>query len=351
MKRIIGYKVFIRLLVTSFVIILCFVGLNYSTVNRSLLDQYINDASTHADIYENYVAETFNKLETDIGYLGKDLRYNTERDIYLLQDFVKQQSGVSATYLFDTDKHLIGEAGKEHKYRFLIEEEIQEKFFYEPYVWTHLDDDIYILYYKVLSDSALYIGFVVELDLLLDKISENPTQDISIINDFGLSVTQTLISRKDDINELNFRNQLLEGHEETVMEASSFYSFKPVDINGVNLFLLYKNSQQEYSNTRRKFLLRNFLLALFMISFVLLQGWQLIKKLYDLFIHAVVKNNYKIKEFSQIKDELNKAIHWVDDVVKHYDELNALKEELIVLSHNIPEEGEDVVKKEEHKKS
>jgi len=326
-------------------------GLNYSTLNNSLLDQYLNDANTHADLYESYVAETFNKLETDSAYLGKDIGYNAERDIYLLQDFVKEQPGVSATYLFDTDRHLIGEAGKEHDYRLLIEEEIKEKFFYEPYVWTHLEYDTYILYYKVISDSSQYIGFVVELDLLLNKISNNPTQEISIINDFGQSVTQTLIGRKDDINEMSFRNQLLEGHEETLMDQSCFYSFKPVDIDGINLFLLYKNSQQEYSNTIRKFLLRNILLSLFMISFVLLQGWQLIKKLYDLFIHAVVENNYKIKEFSSIKGELNKAIHWVDDVVKHYDELNALKEELIVLSHKIPEEGEDIVKQEKPKKS
>ena len=51
-----------------------------------------------------------------------------------------------------------------------------------------------------------------------------------------------------------------------------------------------------------------------------------------------------------IKKELDNAILWIDDVVLHYDELNELKEELILLNGKIPQEGDFDAKKETNPK-
>ncbi len=349
MKREIGYKVLIKLLIVVIVIILSFVTLNYNRINQSLFNQYTTTATSEAKVQESYVRVQLEKLQTDTSYLGKDILYNTERDIYLLQDFIKSQKSVSDIYLFDDDYNFLGEAGKEHQYRQLVKEEIKDKFFYDFFIWSHLENETYFLYYKVPNETSYYLGMVIDLNQLFDQISTNTTTDICIINGFGKSVSQSQMSRQSDINQLSFRNQLLEGHRLTLFDAKSFYSFLPVDFSGVDLFVLYKNSQQSYLNERRQFIIRNVLLSLFVVTFTLLQGWQLIKRLYALFVHSVVDRNYNVDEFSKIKKELDKAIHWVNDVVKHYDELNELKEELIVLSHSIPEEGENNVKNKNKK--
>jgi len=345
MKRVIGYKVLIRVFIIMVSIIISFVLLNFNRVDKSLYNQYIIGSEAQLIVQENYVNGRLNELQRNIEYLGKDIEYDLERDIYLLQNFVNDQKSVSDIYLFDGSYDLLGEAGNNHQYRLLIQEEIEGKFFFDNFIWTHLSDSTYLLYYKMPSEMSKYIGLVVDFDELFENISVSTILDVSIINDFGNVVSQSQISRQDNINQLSFRNELLEGHQQTMFVEDAFYSFMPVDFDGSNLFVLYQNSQQQYLNEKRRFIIRNILLSLFMMVFCSLQGWQLIKQLNDIFIRTIVDHNYKVKEFTLLREELNRAIHWVDDVVQHYDELNALKEELIVLQRSIPEEGDQDVKK------
>lgn len=339
MRRAIGYRIFGGILILSILFISLLFIFNYRTVKSALLNQYLTDA----EVEKTHLVDTMNHelsgLRDSIVYLGKDLSYDIEKDIYLIQDFQRNTVGIEAIYIFDDNRQLVGEIGDQHVYKGIISEEIGDRFFYTPITWDQVDTEDYFVYHK-LDGNTNYMALVLDLPSFFNSTLVERLDHVALINSYGHIVAESQNNSIQAITELEFSGTLLEGHTKTEFYNGDFYSYGSVGFDDIDLMILTKESGQAYNGSVRQYLVRNVALALFLMTISVLLSWRLIKSIYNIYLRQVIGKHYQVQELDDIRLELNKGVLWIEDVVLHYDELNRLKEELNVLIKKLPQEGE-----------
>lgn len=336
MRRYFAYRIFILSVSIIVMMSVGFLFLNTRSLDRQAYDKYSVAASSQTAIMAQKLTSQLNQFEKDIEYLGKDLSYDQERDIYLIQNFLKNQKGVEGIFLFDSDRQLVGEYGQ-LAYKDLIDKDINEKFFYEALIWSYQGQGIYTIYYKVTYSDIMYVGFSLNLNDFADFISTSPYERLAVFDPSGDKVIKTL-NDPGEFNDLSFKNDMFSGFSQTRFENNAFFSYQAID-HETNLVLLYQMSDQSYAEVMRRHLLRNILLIGLILAITLLVSWRIIRSLVK---YVVVKNlseKDELKTFKTIHEEITRTISWLDKVISHYDELTVLRQDLELLNKDIPGVG------------
>lgn len=352
MKRKI--RVYVLIAFGSFMIlsIALFVLGHYSIVKNSYEDKFLDESMMDTKLIESELTYKLKLLEQDTSYLGQDLTYLYEKPIYLIQEFLKSHQGIEAIYLYDETQTQIGVYKVDDGYDSVVQNIIKELFFYTPIVWTEIEDNIYCVTYKLPTSKAYYLGYIVNMEKYLSDFTSDRFYQGTVFNSFGRSVVSTLNGRTEGLGDEVFKETLLNGHSETGIYDDRIISYRKINYEGLDLFLYLENSTQEYVGLLRLYKVRILAISLFLVTIGAIVGWKLSNGMYGIIVIEALSGEHKAEEFSQIKQELGKAIIWIDDVVMHYDELNELKEELIELNEKLPKEDETHVqrKKSKHKK-
>lgn len=349
MKRLIRRQVFIFFMFFMILALTFFVMGHYKLIK----EQYRNIALQEVDISSQLIAadleEILGRLEKDAAYLGKDLKYLNEKPIYLIQNFLKQHIGIEAIYLYDEGFHQIGFYKLDDGYDQIVQNIVKELFYYTPIEWVHLKDNMYCMMQSVQGETPYFIGYVIDMENLFETFSLDPSEQATLYDGFGYPIVATLNGRKDKLSLETYKEPLLNGERATFSDAGQFISHRSLNYKGIDLFLYLQISDQNYVGALRLYKVRIIAITLFLVTIGLLAAWKLINKLYGLYLIDTLSGQDKAKEFIQIKNELGKAIIWIDDVVLHYDELNKLKEELIELNDKLPKEDDGYVGKKRRK--
>ncbi len=340
MKRQLNYRVFSYFFIFILIAVLIFSVTNYRTFKSTLLLKNEHDVKNNAAIFEQSLRISITDFENKINYLGKDLVYENDRPIYIIGEFARSIKGIESIYIYDKTREIQGRFSENSRYEELIGKQLIDLYFYEPIIWEEIDEGTYIIYSKVTFVKEMYVTLVVNINEYFSEFEENKIDNVRIINSFGKVVAKTLNGSKEDINSKEYKDELLNGYVRTEYADGEFVSYRPFDINNLDLFIIYSHSDQEYSGTVRLYLVKVVGISLFLFTFGFLIAWRLIKKIYDSFVITILNEKYNDHEFKKIHKEIYKAIEWIEEVVLHYDELNELKEELIELNTRLPKEGE-----------
>lgn len=311
---------------------------HYNIVKDGYKEKYINKLEMDAQLLESELAYNFNVLEQDTIYLGNDLTYLYEKPIYLIQNFLKSHNGIEAIYLFDDTQTQIGVYKVDDGYDTIVQNIIKELFYYTPIVWTEIEDNIYCVSYQLTGTKKYHIGYIVNLENYLSEFTSDRFNQGTLFNTFGRPVVTTLNGRREILENERYKETLLNGHSDTLFTEELIIAYTNVNYEGLDLFLYLQRSKQEYIGLLRLYKVRILAIALFLVTIGTIIGWKLSNGMYGIIVIEALSGEHKAEEFTQIKNELGKAIVWIDDVVMHYDELNELKEELIELNERLPKE-------------
>lgn len=345
MKKKINYQIFINFLIYMVISIFIFTTINYSTIKSSLSEKEEIEVESKAIVYETQLRNQIEDLNESILYLGKDLTYENERPIYLIQNFKEKTEGIHSIYLYNSAREITGKYSDNNKYEEFIGKQLKDIFFYEPILWEEIENGLYFIYFKITYKDEKYLSVVLNLNELLSEFENNRTEDIILVNTFGMVISKTLNASSQNINQMSIKNEILNGHTKTDYFNSEFISFRPLLIDEVDLFILLKKSDQGYKGDLRIYLVKAYGIGIFLLVLGFLIAWRLIRVIYDYFVLIILSEKYQETEFKKIHDEIIRAIEWIEDVVLHYDELNELKEELIELNGRLPKESERYDKK------
>jgi len=352
MKRRLRYYIFLHFLLFMMICVVVFLGLHYGVVKNNLKAVEETRVVTENQIVAAKLEESLGALESETLYLGKELTYGEERPIYLIQSFLQDHNGIQAIYLYDEGKQKVGVHKEVDGYDEIITRTLSDLFFYSPIVWTKLEDNIYSVYHRVTSGKDYYIGYVIDLREYLDVLTSERVSQFTLYDSYGRVVAYSQNGRLQQLSNESYKNEMLNGQRKVIQENGLFVAFQPLMVDGVDLLLYHQQSDQAFRGALRQYMVKIIAGVLFLITIGLLIAWKLINKVYAMMTMDALKQNGNTHEFSKIKEELGKAIVWIDDVVMHYDELNALKEELVELNTRLPKEDDGHVKQsKKHKDS
>ncbi len=344
MKRRLRYYIFLYFLLFMMICVVVFLGLHYGVVKNKLRAVEETRVVTENQIVAAELEETLDTLESETIYLGKELTYGEERPIYLIQSFLQEHKGIQAIYLYDEGKQKIGVYKEVDGHDEIVTRTLSDLFFYSPIVWTKLEDNIYSVYHRVTSRQTYYIGYVLDLQQYMDVLTAERVAQFTLYDSYGRVVAYSQNGRTDQLSNESYKNELLNGQRKVIQENGQFVAFQPLMVDGIDLLLYHQQSDQAFRGALRQYMVKIVAGILFLITIGLLVAWKLINKVYSMMTVEALKQNGDTHEFSKIKEELGKAIAWIDDVVMHYDELNALKEELVELNTRLPKEDDEHVK-------
>lgn len=345
MKRRISLQVFLYFGIFIFISALVFTLGHIRLVDNSLQNEAITLLESDLKITADRIEETLNNLERDTIYLGKDLTYLYERPIYLIQDFLKGHNGVKGIYLYDEKQEEIGVFKEEDGYDTIVKNIISDQFFYTPIIWTEIDDGLYCISHKVTGQKPYYVAYVLNVTDYLEDFKNNKTIQATLFNPYGRVVLSTLNGRTEDLSTESYKDTLLNGHQDLRIEGDYFLAYRGIENDYVDFLLYIQEPNQVYRGTMRLYYIRVLSIILLLTTLGSLMAWKLVNKIYNMLVVDALSGDHHAYEFKRIKEELGRAIFWIDDVVMHYDELNELKEELVELNDRLPKEDDQHAKK------
>ncbi len=351
MKKSMGLRIFLSFIIYTTITWLVFAGINYPSVTSAYLDTNIKDLETRTTSIAEALGQVLTDFENEVDYLTRDINHDQQGKRYLIQQFKSTHPSVNAIYLYDHDRQPFLKTSDDDIYEIFMNNEIKELFFYRESEWVALDGGAMAIYYKATHGETFYMSMIVDIQTLIGDALLPYLEDIQIVDSYLQNVALSQLGRPSDEVKGKLSSLILKDHIGVSHIDGKFLGYGSVPYKPLDLFIIVTRTDQTYGEKMRSYQVRLIILGFLMMTVGFLVAWRMTKGIYKDLMNQKIKDNYGSGELRQIRDELDRAIHWIEDVVLHYDELNLLKEDLKDLSKKLPKAGDGDEKKKNDKKT